>query len=254
MPFKSNFCATTLEAAEECVAERVEKRMFKPTGMASVEEYGRRGYNAGEARMLRTYLSKSAVAMYLDRFARLNQRYDRTDLEAVERIWVLRAIDERWQRHLVEMQVLRNSVNVRAFGQLDPMEEYRIDGARAFVDMVRDLRRKTLANVFFFVGSAVEPTLDFEEEEVEMLSEEEAAELARAEAEARAEAVARATIPGRVPMAEFFDRAGGEMAGATEEEREKAWSSIHTRIRLTYGLTQSNTCFLLVENVLKQPS
>jgi preprotein translocase subunit SecA len=36
-----------------------------------------------------------------------------TDLEAVERIWVLRAIDERWQRHLVEMQVLRNSVNVR---------------------------------------------------------------------------------------------------------------------------------------------
>jgi preprotein translocase subunit SecA len=56
-------------------------------------------------------------------------------------------------------------VNVRAFGQLDPMEEYRIDGARAFVDMVRDVRRKTLANVFFFVGSAVEPTLDFELEE-----------------------------------------------------------------------------------------
>ena len=79
------------------------------------------------------------------------------------RIWILRAIDERWQRHLVEMQVLRNSVNVRAYGQLDPMEEYRIDGARAFVDMVRDLRRKTVANVFFFVGSAVEPTLDFEE-------------------------------------------------------------------------------------------
>lgn len=69
---------TEPEAAEEEVAERVEARMFKPTGMASVEEYGRRGYNAGEARMLRTYLSESAVAMYLDRFARLNQRYDRT--------------------------------------------------------------------------------------------------------------------------------------------------------------------------------
>ena len=104
---------------------------------------------------------------HLDRFARLSRHYDRADLEAVERVWVLRAIDERWQRHIVEMQVLRNSVNVRAFGQLDPMEEYRIAGARAFVDMVRDVRRKTLANVFFFVGSAVEPTLDFELEERE---------------------------------------------------------------------------------------
>ena len=87
-------------------------------------------------------------------------------MESVERVWVLRAIDERWQRHLVEMQVLRNSVNVRAFGQLDPMEEYRIDGARSFVDMVRDMRRKTLAHVFFFVGSAVEPVMEFDEEEV----------------------------------------------------------------------------------------
>jgi hypothetical protein len=35
-----------------------------------------------KARMLRTYLSESAIALYLDRYARLNHRYDRTDLEA----------------------------------------------------------------------------------------------------------------------------------------------------------------------------
>lgn len=194
-------------------------------GMASVEEYGRRGYNAGEARMLRTYLSEAAIAMYLDRFARLSQRYDRTDLEAVERIWVLRAIDERWQRHLVEMQVLRSSVNVRAFAQLDPVEEYRIDGARAFVDMVRDLRRKTLANVFFFVGSAVEPTLDFEEEQQEIVSAE------AAEAKAKATAAAAAGIPGRVPMADFFETSGADGVegwSPSEEEREKVLVEVST--------------------------
>ena len=211
---------TEPEAAEEEVAERVERRMYKPTGMESVEEYGRRGRNAGEARMLRTYLSESAIALYLDRFARLNQRYDRTDLEAVERIWVLRAIDERWQRHLVEMQVLRNSVNIRAFGQLDPMEEYRIDGARAFVDMVRDVRRKTLANVFFFVGSAVEPTLDFEEEERQaMTAAQVEAEMAEA-AEARAAAAAAGVMPGRTSVVDFFEE-GFDPESATEEERER---------------------------------
>ena len=67
-------------------------------------------------------------------------------MESVERVWVLRAIDERWQRHLVEMQVLRNSVNVRAFGQLDPMEEYRIDGALADLRTVFASRRDQWLN------------------------------------------------------------------------------------------------------------
>lgn len=42
-------------------------------------------------------------------------------VEVVERTWMLRAIDQSWQRHLVEMTVLSKSVQVRAFGQLDPM-------------------------------------------------------------------------------------------------------------------------------------
>jgi preprotein translocase subunit SecA len=191
---------TEPEAAEEYIAARVEKRMEISKGMKSLEDYGRRGMNAGEGRMLRTYLSESAIALYLDRFARLNQRYDRTDLEAVERVWALRAIDERWQRHLVEMQVLRSSVNVRAFGQLDPMEEYRIDGARAFVDMVRDMRRKTVANVFFFVGSAVEPVLDFEE----VAAEEAAAVANPAAAEREAEIAKVMQATGMTSMADFI--------------------------------------------------
>ena len=213
---------TEPEAADEAVFERVERRLFaeQPRGSASfgAEASKRRGVNAGEARMLRAYLGETAVALYLDRFARLSRHYDRADLEAVERVWVLRAIDERWQRHIVEMQVLRNSVNVRAFGQLDPMEEYRVDGARAFVDMVRDMRRKTLANVFFFVGSAVEPTLDFE------LEEREAAE---AEAAAAAESATRegaaSPVPGRVAIAEVLaEEAARETVDAASAFRETA--------------------------------
>ncbi len=192
---------TEPEASDAAVFERVERRLFAERAWGSAaldpEAGNKRGVNAGESRLLRAYLGETALALYLDRFARLSPHYDRADLEAVERVWVLRAIDERWQRHIVEMQVLRNSVNVRAFGQLDPMEEYRIDGARAFVDMVRDVRRKTLANVFFFVGSAVEPTLVFELEERETET---------AEAEARAVKKVKKTqdVPGRVAIAEVL--------------------------------------------------
>ena len=185
---------TEPEASDSAVFERVERRLFAERAWGSAalgpEAGNKRGVNAGESRLLRAYLGETALALYLDRFARLSRHYDRADLEAVERVWVLRAIDERWQRHIVEMQVLRNSVNVRAFGQLDPMEEYRIDGARAFVDMVRDVRRKTLANVFFFVGSAVEPTLDFELEE----RERETAEAIKPTQD----------VPGRVAIAEVL--------------------------------------------------
>ena len=209
---------TEPEAAEECIAARVEKRMEITRGMKSLEDYGRRGMNAAEGRMLRTYLSESAIALYLDRFARLNQRYDRTDLEAVERVWVLRAIDDRWQRHLVEMQVLRSSVNVRAFGQLDPMEEYRIDGARAFVDMVRDMRRKTVANVFFFVGSAVEPTLDFEE----VAAEEAAAVANPAAAEREAEIAKVMQATGMTAMADFISEGDAEAETVLVEAQRQA--------------------------------
>jgi preprotein translocase subunit SecA len=65
---------TEPEAAEECVAARVEARMLAVKGAASLEEVGRRGYNAGDARLLRTYLSEAAIALYLDRYSRLNQR------------------------------------------------------------------------------------------------------------------------------------------------------------------------------------
>ena len=188
------------------------------------------GHERRGGRMLRTYLSESAIALYLDRFARLNQRYDRTDLEAVERVWVLRAIDDRWQRHLVEMQVLRSSVNVRAFGQLDPMEEYRIDGARAFVDMVRDMRRKTVANVFFFVGSAVEPTLDFEE----VAAEEAAAVANPAAAEREAEIAKVMQATGMTAMADFISEGDdAEAETVLVEAQRRRLARVRSRGRWT---------------------
>jgi preprotein translocase subunit SecA len=156
---------TEPEAVNEAIAERLKKRLAAPSKESSKDiiKAFNSGPNARKARQLRAYLSEAAIQQYLDRFARFGQMdYERDELEEVERLWVLRAIDERYKQHLVHMSSLKDSVQVRAFGHLDPKEEFKIDGAKAFVECVRDIRIDSLKNVFFFVGASVEPNTKYE--------------------------------------------------------------------------------------------
>jgi preprotein translocase subunit SecA len=157
---------TEPEAEKDAIAERLKKRLEPPKAESSSKEVVKAftsGRHAKKARQLRAYLSEAAIQQYLDRFARLARLdYIREELEDVERLWVLRAIDERYKQHLVHMSSLKDSVQVRAFGHLDPKEEFKIDGAKAFVDCVSDMRTDALRNVFFFVGASIEPTTEYE--------------------------------------------------------------------------------------------
>ncbi len=46
-------------------------------------------------------------------------------MRQIERSWLLRNIDTRWMQHLQEMDYLRDSVGLRAYGQLDPLLQYQ---------------------------------------------------------------------------------------------------------------------------------
>ncbi|CAL6388755.1 unnamed protein product [Bathycoccus prasinos] len=157
---------TEPEAEKDAISERLKKRLEPPKEESSSKDVVKAfssGRHAKKARQLRAYLSEAAIQQYLDRFARLARLdYIREELEDVERLWVLRAIDERYKQHLVHMSSLKDSVQVRAFGHLDPKEEFKIDGAKAFVDCVSDMRIDALRNVFFFVGASIEPTTEYE--------------------------------------------------------------------------------------------
>lgn len=55
-------------------------------------------------------------------------------IESARRV-VLQTIDIYWLEHLESMEYLRGSVNLRAYGQRDPLVEYRKEGLRLFKDM-----------------------------------------------------------------------------------------------------------------------
>jgi preprotein translocase subunit SecA len=71
---------------------------------------------------------------------------------------VLSVIDEKWKGHLYDLDHLRESIRYRAYGQRDPLVEYKKEAYGAFVDLMQDLR-KSLSNLLFRAQVEMRPAL-----------------------------------------------------------------------------------------------
>ncbi len=69
----------------------------------------------------------------------------------IGKLVLLRTIDELWMDHLEEMEHLRDSVNLRAYGQRDPLVEYKTEGHRLFQDFLAAFESQA-AGLIFRVG------------------------------------------------------------------------------------------------------
>jgi preprotein translocase subunit SecA len=65
-----------------------------------------------------------------------------------ERFVVLRTIDEKWKDHLYAMDRVREGINLRAYGQKDPLLEYKSEGFALFQDMMADLNSTISQRLF----------------------------------------------------------------------------------------------------------
>jgi preprotein translocase subunit SecA len=65
-----------------------------------------------------------------------------------ERYVALRTVDEKWQQHLYSMDQLREGINLRAYGQKNPLLEYKSEAFDMFVEMLDDVNRTTLRRLF----------------------------------------------------------------------------------------------------------
>ena len=69
-------------------------------------------------------------------------------VRGLERYIILNAIDRLWQEHLYAMDGLREAVYLRAFGQKDPLVEYKNDAYAMFVDLMDTIKGEALHNLF----------------------------------------------------------------------------------------------------------
>jgi len=69
-------------------------------------------------------------------------------IRGFERFVILRTIDEKWKDHLYAMDQLREGINLRAYGQKNPLLEYKSEGFGMFKEMMRDMNAVTVQRMF----------------------------------------------------------------------------------------------------------
>jgi preprotein translocase subunit SecA len=69
-------------------------------------------------------------------------------LKSLERYVILNAIDRLWQEHLYAMDSLREAVYLRAYGQKDPLVEYKTEAYDMFVELMSNIKNEVLNNLF----------------------------------------------------------------------------------------------------------
>ncbi|MGC4055049.1 MAG: hypothetical protein QM757_39925 [Paludibaculum sp.] len=87
---------------------------------------------------------------------RLKKRYDEKEevvgaevMRDTERMIWLSVIDQQWKDHLLSMDHLKEGIGMRAYGQKDPLIEYKKEGFGIFQEMMDRIEDETIRFLFF---------------------------------------------------------------------------------------------------------
>jgi preprotein translocase subunit SecA len=100
--------------------------------------------NAGSKDQWKELLKKRVRAAY-----ELKVKFENPEaVKALERYVLLGAIDRLWQEHLYAMDGLRTSINLRAYGQKDPLIEYKREAYGMFEELMERIKGEVVLNLF----------------------------------------------------------------------------------------------------------
>ncbi|MGO4888826.1 preprotein translocase subunit SecA [Anaerobacillus sp. MEB173] len=81
--------------------------------------------------------------------AKVKEHYEQKEVEFTpermrefEKVIVLRAVDRKWMNHIDQMDQLRQGIHLRAYGQNDPLREYKFEGFQMFEDMIASIEEE----------------------------------------------------------------------------------------------------------------
>ena len=98
---------------------------------------------------LKSFLCEQLGSAYDIKEAQVNEIQPGLMRQA-ERFFILQQIDTLWREHLQSMDALRESVNLRGYGQKDPLMEYKNEGYIMFLEMMTQMRRNVIYSMFMF--------------------------------------------------------------------------------------------------------
>ncbi len=81
-------------------------------------------------------LKKKALETYKEK----EEEITSDQMRELERVVMLKVVDEKWMNHIDSMDELKNGIGLRAYGQKDPVVQYRLEGFDMFDEMVNDIK------------------------------------------------------------------------------------------------------------------
>ena len=90
---------------------------------------------------LKQQLKEEAVKLYEEKEAEFPQA---DAIREVERVVLLKAIDHKWMAHIDDMSQLQQGIHMVAYGQKDPLVEYKMSGFDMFDAMTDGIREETV--------------------------------------------------------------------------------------------------------------
>ncbi len=94
---------------------------------------------------LKQQLKEEAVKLYESKEAEFPEA---ETIREIERVILLKVIDRKWMDHIDDMDQLRQGIGLAAYGQRDPLVEYKMSGYEMFDEMTQNIKEETVRLLF----------------------------------------------------------------------------------------------------------
>ena len=94
---------------------------------------------------LKHNLKEEAIKLYETKEAEFPEP---EQIREIERVVLLKVIDNKWMAHLDDMDALREGIGLQAYGQRDPVVEYKMQGYEMYESMMASIQEETIRILF----------------------------------------------------------------------------------------------------------
>ena len=115
------------------------EQYFVPKGTVTVEELE----NLSRIEV-QEKLKDIAVALYDEREKEISAE----TMRELEKAIMLRVVDSKWMDHLDAMDALKEGINLRAYGQKNPLVEYKFEAYEMFEEMIDSIKRTVITFLY----------------------------------------------------------------------------------------------------------
>jgi preprotein translocase subunit SecA len=109
-------------------------------------------------RMNREAVAETFREEVLKGFSKQEESFGSEVMRQLERGLLLQVVDQRWKEHLYDMDKMKEGIGLRAYGQKDPLLEYKREGFQMFSEMILQIKQE-LVQLLLKIQAYHEPAL-----------------------------------------------------------------------------------------------